>query len=311
MTELRKALRSADICGRVLFDEPMAAHTAYRVGGPADAYVEAVRITDLEAASAVSKELRVPLFVLGEGANILVADRGVRGVVVDMAAFDYCIARGTDVIAGAGTPMSRASELASAHGLSGLEFIYGMPGSVGGSVWMNARCYGRSVADVLSEVTVLESAGRIRTIAARPEDFSYKRSPFQTTGATVLEAVFALRSGTQEEIGSEMREHLEDRKKKGHFSAPSAGSVFKNNRELGAPTGKILDELGLRGYRVGGAMISEHHANIIVNADGATAADILSVMEHAERTALTARGIRLEREVLLVGDWRKEGVHGG
>ena len=258
---------------------------------------------DVRALQFLGSQEGLPLFVLGAGANILVSDLGIRGIVVDMRRFDYCVRDGETLVVGSGTPMSVACEYAAKESLSGLEFIYGMPGSAGGSVWMNARCYETSLSERLERVRFVDEHGEKRTSVVREDEYSYKRSPFQQTRAVIVEVVCGLRSGTEREIRTAMRNRYEDRKRKGHYAAPSVGSIFKNNRRLGAPTGKILDDLGLRGYRIGGAGIAEYHANIVINIHKATAADILSVIEHAETRALDDAGLQLEREVLLVGDW--------
>jgi UDP-N-acetylmuramate dehydrogenase len=279
-------------------------HVSFRVGGPADAYVIPENAGDVRELLRLRRELGVSLFILGAGANILVSDLGIRGIVVDMKRFNYCYAEGTQMVAGAGTPMSRASECAAAKNLSGLEFIYGMPGSVGGSVWMNARCYQRSISESLTSVTLVDGNGDIFAKPIDTAEFSYKKSPFQRMTGVILEAIFGLHPGNGTEIASSMKTRYNDRRNKGHFAAPSVGSVFKNNHSFGAPTGKILDELGLRGYTVGNARIAEFHANIVINRGNAKAADILTVIEHAEKLASKARGISLEREVILVGEWR-------
>jgi UDP-N-acetylmuramate dehydrogenase len=178
-----------------------------------------------------------------------------------------------------------------------------MPGSVGGAVWMNARCYSRSVSEVLGPVVYLNGRGEAHTLQPEASSFDYKVSPFQSMDALILEAAFLLQPGDRERIEGEMREHHADRERKGHFLYPSAGSVWKNNRAFGQPTGRLLDMLGFRGTRVGDAMVSDLHANILVNLGQARAADVLELMERIEDSVLRRYGWRLEREVLLVGDF--------
>jgi UDP-N-acetylmuramate dehydrogenase len=244
-----------------------------------------------------------PVFCLGSGANILVSDQGVRGIVLDMTSLTSCSIAESQLYAGAGLAISEAARFAADKGFAGLEFIYSMPGSVGGSVWMNARCYGTSVSDVLAFADIVDRAGALRRIIPNRDDFAYKVSPFQSQKWIIVAAGFNLHRDDHSRIRRRMNEHEQDRKRKGHFAAPSAGSVFKNNRYFGEPTGKIIDSLGLRGMRNGGAMVSEFHANIIVNAGGATAQDILRLMEFVERRVKDTLGFNLEREVLLVGEW--------
>lgn len=282
----------------------MSAHTTFQVGGPADLYALPQTPEDVAVLLSSARELHVPYFILGGGANILVSDHGVRGLVIDMKRFDRLELKTDEAVAGAGLPVSRAAESTARRRLAGLEFLYAMPGSVGGAIWMNARCYGGEIAQVLSSVITVDPSGTIDHYQLDPNDWSYKRSPFQTNGLVVIEARFSLAPGDPATLRARMKEIESDRRAKGHFAAPSAGSVFKNDRALGKPTGALLDGLGVRGLRMGNAMVSEYHANIVVNGGGATATQIREVIETLHARARTELGIELEREVLFVGDWR-------
>ncbi len=281
----------------------MSRHTSFRIGGPADLYLvprdpeEAARI----AATCARESL--PCFLLGGGTNILVADSGIRGVVVDLGLMGGCQAEGPIVSARCGTPVSDVAVFAKERGLSGLEFAYALPGSVGGAVWMNARCYDRQMSDILEYVEFLDEQGVIRHEKISPSQWSYKLSPFQTGARVILKAGMRLARGDPKKIAAEMEEHRADREKKGHFLYPCAGSVFKNNRNFGAPTGKIIDSLGLKGRRVGGAQIAPFHGNIIINTNNATGSEVRSLIAVMEEEAEKRLGLKLEREVLLVGEW--------
>ena len=281
----------------------MKDHTSFGVGGPADCYVAPATIDALSLVMSVARVHELTTFVLGSGANILVSDRGIRGVVIDMRNFNYCVRSDNRITAGAGMNMSDLTKRALIHDLSGLEFIHGMPGSVGGSVWMNARCYGISIAERITEVGLIDAKGETIRMPVEPSDFSYKHSPFQQMDAIITDAVFDLHPGERIKIRDAMEMRRADREQKGHYRFPSVGSVFKNNRAFGEPTGAIIDALGLKGFTSGGAKVAEYHANIVINAEGASARDILSVIEHVERIGQEKRGYTLEREVLLVGDW--------
>jgi UDP-N-acetylmuramate dehydrogenase len=283
-------------------------HTTFQVGGPADLYFRPETVDEVTQIVHAAREENIPLFVLGGGANILVSDRGIRGIVLDTAAFASvrfeAQADGSMLFrAGAGMAVSDASAEAAGQNLSGMAFIYAMPGSVGGAVWMNARCYGASISDILVHVDYIDEAGSFHHYIPQAEDFAYKISPFQGRRTVILEAAFRLLPGSAELLWKEMREVEADRRKKGHFAAPCAGSVFKNNREFGAPSGRIIDGLGLRGFSIGGAKVSDLHANIVVNTGSATAADIKAVMDHLQQSVLRERGFLLDPEVLLVGEW--------
>ncbi len=304
MSNLRKAIADIQFHGDIRFNEPMSRHTSFQVGGPADVLLTPQSQDDIVAAIGLARDY--PFFYLGAGANILVADKGIRGVVVDMTGLDSCAADGTTIVAEAGAAVSDASMLAAEHGLTGIEFIYAMPGSVGGAVWMNARCYGKSISEVLTFVDVVTENGERCRMNPAGEEFAYKQSPFQKKQWAIIRAGFTLAPGDRVKILATMKEHRLDREAKGHFAAPSVGSIFKNNRQFGMPSGKLIDSLSLRGETLGGARVSESHANIIVNSGGATATDIRELIRLIERKVREAYGFELEQEVLLVGDWSEE-----
>jgi UDP-N-acetylmuramate dehydrogenase len=289
--------------GRVAAAEPMRVHTSFRLGGPADLFLAPVDAEDLAAALGTLRAEGVPTFLLGGGTNLLVSDRGIRGAVVDLTGIRGLTAGDGTVAALCGTPMDDVACYARDRGLAGLEFAASLPGTVGGAVWMNARCYDREVADVLESVESLDAglAARRRTVDAA--SWGYKRSPFQSVDEVIVRAIFRLSPGDPRAIGEQMRRHREDRVAKGHFLHPCAGSVFKNDRAFGKPTGRLIDELGLKGLAVGGAEIAPFHGNIIVNLGGATAADVRALIERVEREVAARLGLRLEREVILAGDW--------
>lgn len=306
---IEKILEKINLEGGIRREEPLSRHTSFRIGGPADLLLQPADPGQLPALFALLRGEGVPIFPLGGGANILVSDLGIRGAVLDFSPL-----RGGRRVAGpegeprleflAGTPVSAACEQACRLGLSGLEFLYSMPGSVGGAVWMNARCYSRSVSDLLAEVQLAAPDGSLRRHLPTPGEFDYKVSPFQALDALILRASFRLQEGDPAAIQAAMQANRADREAKGHFLWPCAGSVWKNNRSFGEPTGRILDSLGCRGLRVGDAAVSDRHANIIVNLGQATAAQVLELMRIVETRVFETRGYRLEREVLLVGDFR-------
>ena len=277
-------------------------YTSFRIGGIADILAEPADTRDLAVLAEAARKAALPMTILGEGANILVSDKGIRGLVIRMAGLSGIHVRNSSLRAEAGAKMTDTVTSASAAGLSGLEFIYAMPGSVGGSVWMNARCFGHSISEVLSRVEYIGSEGP-GEYHVRAVDFDYKKSPFQSMDAVITAAEFSLAEGRPDEIRAALEKAKREREEKGHFLHPSAGSVFKNNRGFGKPTGKLLESLGLKGVRKGGAQIAPFHANIIINTGGASASDVRELMELAEEKVLAAYGFVLEREILLVGEW--------
>ena len=296
----------------IRYDEPMADHTTFKVGGKADVWLRPEKEAFSDFAALLLDSARkegIPVFILGAGANIVVSDKGIRGIVLDTGSYS-----GIEIIekngeqeflvnALSGTVVDSLVDDLAGQGLSGMEFLAGMPGSVGGTVWMNARCFEKSVSDVLVETEILDETCKRKIIPFMTSDFSYKKSPFQGKENLILSACFALQLREPKEIRKEADSHRRDRKEKGHYRFPSAGSVFKNNRDFRKPTGKIIDELGLRGLTVGGAQIAPWHGNIVINTGGATAKDIKTLMDEVARRVKEDRGLDLASEVLFAGDW--------
>jgi UDP-N-acetylmuramate dehydrogenase len=309
---IEKINREAQFSGELRYDEPMSRHTTFKAGGNADAWVRPEKgIFPSYAAKLLeaAKEEGIPVFVLGGGANIVVGDSGLRGIVLDTGSW-----QGMDepekgeeeevfsVRLLSGSSVDNLADQLAAGGLSGLEFLAGMPGSVGGAIWMNVRCYEKSISDVLLETEILDEDQRKQAIPFRPEDFSYKKSPFQGRKALILSGRFAVRAREPKEMHDEMAFYRRDREEKGHYRFPSAGSVFKNNRAFGDPTGKIIDQLGLCGLRIGGAQVAPWHGNIIINTGGASGADIRLLAAEVARRVKEERGFDLESEVLFIGE---------
>jgi UDP-N-acetylmuramate dehydrogenase len=304
-------------CGiEIRENEPMSLHTSFKTGGPAEMYAEPENPESLLCLLQEARRGEYPVFILGGGANLLVADKGIRGLVIGARRLRGCKIEKTGgayrLKTGAGLPVSEAAATAADAGLAGLEFIYAMPGSAGGAVWMNARCYGASVSEVLESVSFIEPRSLNVQTKGREDErfmaaFTYKKSPFQPgetlEGAVILETVFRLRPGDKTELGNAMRKIEEDRRAKGHFLAPSAGSIFKNNRAFAAPTGEILDKLGFRNFALGGARVSPLHANIIINEGRASSADIRALIETMQTRAARELGFQLEPEIVFAGEW--------
>lgn len=295
----------------VEYDRPLADLTTFRVGGPADVLARPRTGGELRELVAALSRAEIPFRVLGGGANVVVSDRGIRGVVIATRDLDAIDVSGTLVHAGAGAAISAVSAVAADHDLSGLEFIYAMPGSAGGAVWMNARCYDGEIASILHRVEFVTREGELGVYVPDPADFAYKVSPFQDGRRIITAVEFALTAapGTRDRMWEAMHSYEEDRRSKGHFALPCAGSIFKNDRRFGRPSGRIIDEVGLRGRRRGGAMVSEGHGNIIVNTGTASAEDIRSLTEEVQSEVYRATGFRLDPEVLFIGDWAQGDHH--
>lgn len=292
-----------NLAGSWRLNEPLAAHTTFRVGGPADAMVFPASVADVAAVRALARREGIPLFTLGRGANLLVADRGIRGLVVNLTSLAGFSHQGNVLTAQAGLDVSDAAEAGRRGGFSCLEFLNAMPSTVGGAVYMNARCYGGEIADVLLDATILDETNTERVVPFEREQWGYKRSPFQGQDWIIVGARFRTVAADSGAVAAVMKTNSDDRTAKGHFRLPCAGSVFKNNHEFGAPSGVVIDRVGLKGLRRGNAAVSGWHANIIVNEGGATAADLRALIDEVKEKVATATGFLLEEEVVFAGDW--------
>lgn len=285
---------------QVLENEPMSRHTTFRVGGPADALFLPESPEQVERALAAARAAGVPAIVIGNGSNLVVRDGGIRGLVIALGEGMAAIARVENVItAWAGASLARVAAYAQASGLAGLEFAAGIPGTLGGGCAMNAGAYGGQLSDVLLDAEVLLD-GAARTMPRDELEMGYRTSLPLRAGGVVLSARFELTEDDPAAIASRMRELNARRREKQPLNLPSAGSTFK--RPEGYFAGALIEQAGLKGRSVGGAQVSEKHAGFIVNAGGATAADILALIALVQREVEARFGVRLETEVRVLGE---------
>ena len=303
MDEIFEGLKALAPDITVLQGEPMKDHSTFKVGGPADFFVTAGSPESLLKVIDFAKEKKLPLLVLGNGSNILVKDKGIRGIVVSMPGarkFAELSVNGNVITAGAGVMLATLAAKAAEAGLSGLEFAGGIPGSLGGGVYMNAGAYGGALSDVIKTITVIDPEGNIKTLDAADCHMAYRDTRFMKTGEIICGATFELAAGNTDEIRARMKELNEQRRAKQPLEYPSAGSTFK--RPEGYFAGKLIEDAGLKGYSVGGAQVSEKHAGFIINKGGAAAADILSLIEYVQEKVYAENGVRLEPEVRILGE---------
>ena len=287
---------------RVLEAEPMSKHTTFRIGGPADLFVAPENTDEIKKLIAICKEEEVPYFILGNGSNLLVSDKGYRGVIMQLyRSFGQITLKENEIHAQAGALLSGIAAMAREASLTGFEFAGGIPGTLGGAVVMNAGAYGGEMKDVLKEVTVLTPEGEIVTLQADELQMGYRTSVVKEAGYIVLEAVISLKEGNPEEIKNRMQELAAMRSSKQPLSYPSAGSTFK--RPEGYFAGKLIMDSGLRGYQVGGAQVSEKHCGFVINAGNATAKDVTTLMADVQRIVMEKFGVKLEPEVKLLGEF--------
>jgi UDP-N-acetylmuramate dehydrogenase len=305
VSTIGKFLSKINLSGSYREDELLAGHTTFRIGGPADAMVFPTTTEDVMAVQTLCLQEHLPLFVLGRGANILVADKGIRGVTLNLTSLASFEHMNGVLTTQAGLDVSAAAEAGRAGGFSCLEFLNAMPSTIGGAVYMNARCYGAEIADVFVEATVVD-AGQSHIVPFRRAEWDYKVSPFQNGAGIIVEAKFRTKPADARDVEAVMTANKADREAKGHFRLPCAGSVFKNNHDFGAPSGVLIDRVGLKGLRRGRAVVSEWHANIIVNEGGATATDLRALIGDVKKRVAQTTGLTLEEEVLYVGDWDED-----
>ena len=297
MEQLKQQLQAEEIPFKE--NELLAAHCTFKIGGPAQVFVQPGTETQLCRAIALCKAQNVRYYVLGNGSNILFADEGYAGAVLDASALHSSVeVTGTTVCAGAGVRLSALCKTALEHSLTGLEFAYGIPGTVGGAVYMNAGAYGGEMKDVLATVRYLTAEGEIVEASAETLDFGYRHSAFETNGGCILSAVLHLQQGDPADMRARMEELMQKRLEKQPLDKPSAGSTFK--RPVGAFAAALIDQCGLRGYRHGGAAVSEKHCGFVVNLGGATCADVLALCEEVRAIVKEKTGYDLEKEIRVV-----------
>lgn len=285
---------------KIIKDEPMKNHTSFKIGGIADEFCAASGKEEIAELINYAKEKDIPYFVMGNGSNILVSDKGIRGLVIKISGnFSEYEISGNIIRAESGALLSTLAKAAQKAGLSGMEFAGGIPGTLGGAVYMNAGAYGGEMSGIVKSVTYLKS-GEIKKID-NGFGFGYRKSIFADLGAVVLEAELELTKGNPEEIKAKMEDYKIRRTEKQPLNLPSAGSVFK--RPEGHFAGRLIEDAGLKGFRIGGAEVSEKHAGFIVNTGGATADDVLALIKYIQKTVKEKFNVELETEVKIVGDF--------
>ena len=285
---------------RILEQEPLQYYTYTKIGGNADWLIFPKSIQEVKDVVCYLKQENIPLTILGNASNVLITDEGIRGAVLMLTDMKHIEVTETNVTALAGDLLAEVTAVAKNHSLTGVEFACGIPGSVGGAVYMNAGAYGGEVADVIETVTVLTTMGEIKTYHNNDMKFAYRYSIIQETNDIVLSVSFALEKGQQEKIAEKMADLTLQRESKQPLEYPSCGSVFK--RPEGHFTGKLIQAAGLQGLRIGGAEVSKKHAGFIVNIDGATARDYMDVIHKVQEVVWDTYRVRLEREVRIIGE---------
>ena len=285
----------------ILEDEMMNQHTTFKVGGPADLYVIPRSEEELVYALKVCKSENIPYYVIGNGSNLLVTDKGFRGAIIEVfRQLSDITVEGNCITAYAGALLSRIANTALEHGLTGLEFAHGIPGTLGGAVTMNAGAYDGEMKMVLESATVIDDKGEVRDLSLEELELEYRKSIVSRLGYTVVKATMRLKQGEKELISAKMKELMQRRRDKQPLEYPSAGSTFK--RPVGHFAGKLIMDAGLRGYQLGGAQVSEKHCGFVINKDHATCQDILELIHYIQKEVKSQFDVDIEPEVKMIGE---------
>jgi len=283
----------------VLSDEPMSKHTTFKIGGPADFVIVSKNSDELTRVLRFLKEREITPMIIGNGSNLIISDSGIRGVVVKNAGGDVKIS-GKNITAESGAGLTKLAKMSFSSSLSGLEFAQGIPGSVGGAVFMNAGAYGGEISQVLVSSIYLDENLKLKTLEHEGHDFSYRHSFFSENPENIiLSSTFTLEEGEKSEIEEKVRGLMTRRAGKQPLEFPSAGSIFK--RPEGGYAAELIERCGLKGHTIGGAQVSEKHAGFIINTGGASADDVLRLIEHIQKEVLKKTGVALECEVRRIG----------
>lgn len=280
-------------------NEPMSRHTSFKIGGAADIFISVGSVEELSAVFKKCGELNIPRLVIGKGSNLLVSDLGVEGAVISLLNINGISVKGEEITCGAGAALSDVCRAALDNSLTGLEFAYGIPGSIGGAVYMNAGAYGGEMADAVLSAECLLNDGSLVRVNACDMNFGYRKSVFKENGMTVLSATLGLKKGNKKEIQEKMDDYIYRRRHKQPLEYPSAGSFFK--RPTGYFAGALIEKNGLKGETEGGAQVSVKHAGFIINRGGAACEDVKKLSKRVSDRVFEADGVRLEPEVIFVG----------
>lgn len=285
------------------YDEPMAKHTSFKIGGPADVFIKVDNIEELKEILDLSKKNQIPLTIIGNGSNLLVTDKGIRGITAKLNLKDIEIKNENNkqiIKVEAGVPVGLLAQKLLKEEITGFEELSGIPGTIGGAVIMNAGAHGKELKDILKKVTAMDYNGNIHEFTNEECLFSYRNSRFQKEKYIILQATLELEKGNSTEIKEKMDEYMQFRKEKQPIEYPNAGSTFKRGEDF--VTAKLIDEAGLKGYKVGGAQVSEKHAGFIVNVDNATAKDVIELTDYIKEKIEEKFGKKINLEIQIIGE---------
>lgn len=295
--------KTLNIEKKIIFDEPMKNHTSFKIGGKADLFIEITTVGELCEILKYAKEKNIRTTIVGNGSNILVTDKGIRGLVIKINIDNLKIEKNKDnvlVTVGAGYKISKLAQELLKRGISGLEELSAIPGTVGGAIFMNAGSFGKEMKDIVELTKCIDLNENIFELSNKEQQFDYRTSIFNKKDYIILEATLKLNYGDSKEIKDKMEKYLTQKREKQPIEYFSAGSSFK--RKNGIMTAKLIDECGLKGYQIGGAKVSEKHAGFIINDSNATAKDVLDLIKYVKQKVYEKYGIEIEEEIRIIGE---------
>ena len=288
---------------KIIFDEPMKKHTSFKIGGTADQFVKVTNEEELKEAIKYAKDKKLKITIIGNGSNLLVLDKGIRGIVIkiDIQKLEIEIKeKYAEITVGSGYKTMALGIKLMNEALSGFEELSGIPGTIGGAIFMNAGAYGKEIKDINISTKCMDYVGEIFELSNKEQEFEYRSSVFNKKDYIILETKLRLEYGKKEEIKKKKDEYLSSRKEKQPIEYPSAGSTFK--RQEGVITAKLIDECGLKGFQIGGAKVSEKHAGFVINSDNATAKDVIDLIKYIKEKVNEKYGIKIKEEIRIVGE---------
>ena len=288
---------------KIIINEPMNKHTSFKIGGMADKFISVTTKEELKEAIQYAKQRDIPIYIFGNGSNILVTDKGIRGLVIkidiqecNIERYDnYC-----EVTVGSGYKIMSLAQRLSEEELTGFEELSGIPGTIGGAIYMNAGAYGKEFKDITISTTCMDYYGNIIELTNEEQEFGYRSSIYNRKHYIILSTKLKLQYGNKQDIQTKTAEYLKQRKEKQPIECPSAGSTFK--RQDGIITAKLIDECGLKGYAIGGAKVSEKHAGFIINENNATAEDVINLIKYVKQKVFEQFGVKIEEEIKIIGE---------
>ena len=288
---------------KIIFDEPMKKHTSFKIGGTADQFIKVTNEEELKEAIKYAKDKNLKITIIGNGSNLLVLDKGIRGLVIKIDIQKLEIERKekyAKITVGSGYKTMALGIKLMNENLSGFEELSGIPGTIGGAIFMNAGAYGKEIKDINISTKCMDYDGEIFELSNKEQEFEYRSSVFNKKDYIILETKLRLEYGKKEEIKKKMEGYLSSRKEKQPIEYPSAGSTFK--RQEGVITAKLIDECGLKGFQIGGAKVSEKHAGFVINSDNATAKDVIDLIKYIKEKVNEKYGIKIKEEIRIVGE---------